>query len=204
MGGRSPRELETLFGRVAVDLGLVTFEQLGTCLTLQETEYVEGETRRERKPIGVLLMERGFLSYESFLKVVSEQDRRMNKPVRHTLMSRRDLLFGQLAVRQGIVTADQLNRALRKQASMVELDRPVKRLGQILTEMEFMRPDQVLAILDIQNKRVLFCRMCAAQINVVGAKPDQKLRCPECGGESYPIAGGENLDAGSTHYADEL
>lgn len=204
MGGGSPRELEALFGRVAVDLGLITPEQLSECLAMQHTEYVEGETRRQHKPIGVLLMERGYLSYESFLKVVAEQDRRMNKPVRHALLSRKDLLFGQLAVRQGFITGDQLHRALRKQATMVELGRPVKRLGQVLTEMEFLRPDQVLAILDIQNKRVMFCRMCAAQINVVGAKPDQKLKCPECGGESYPIAGGDNLDAGSTHYADEL
>ena len=58
---------ESLFGRIAVQAGLITQSQLEECLTLQKD-------RKLRVPIGKLLLEKGYLAEEEWKAVLQEQD----------------------------------------------------------------------------------------------------------------------------------
>lgn len=58
---------ESLFGRIAVQAGLITQFQLEECLALQKD-------RKLRVPIGKLLLEKGYLAEEEWKAVLQEQD----------------------------------------------------------------------------------------------------------------------------------
>lgn len=138
------------------------------------------------------------MNSDEFVAVIVEQHRRMGKPVRHSLLSRRDLLFGQIAVRQEFITMDQLNHTLWQQARMVEEGRPSRRLGLILLDMGWIDAAQVRKVLSIQNKRILVCRACGRRFNAVGAVDGKTYSCPKCSGKAEPEFNTEDLDTCDT------
>jgi len=58
------------FGEVALDLGLLTPEQLTDVVQIQHDEDVAGSPRR---PLGLICMQRGYLSFEQVVAVLARQ-----------------------------------------------------------------------------------------------------------------------------------
>ena len=177
-------------------LEIVTESQLRACVLLQEVDNPDAPG--PRRPLGIILMESGYMNSDEFVAVIVEQHRRMGKPVRHSLLSRRDLLFGQIAVRQEFITKEQLNQTLWKQARMVEEGHPSRRLGLILLDMGWIDPPQIRKVLLIQNKRILVCRACGHRFNAVGAVDGRLYSCSKCSGKAEPQFNLEDLDTGDT------
>ncbi|RMG14436.1 MAG: serine/threonine protein kinase [Planctomycetota bacterium] len=92
------------------------------------------------------------------------------------------VLFGQIAVSQGLVTPADLERALRLQEQLAAQNNPM-RIGEILVRARRLSPEQVRGVLEYQEKWIYKCAVCGRRFNVSVSQQDLSLRCAACGGE---------------------
>ena len=156
---------ELLFGRLALAEKLVTDEQLTECLGLQ-LRY--GEYGGKVPLLGELLTMKGYLSAEQVRAILEGQ------------RSRRDGLFGEIAMRWRLIDAGGLERALDIQRGMDAAGKPRAAVGEILVDLGLLRPSQVRVILGAQGKRIVGCPGCRAHFNVVRYRAGARLSCPRC------------------------
>lgn len=92
-----------------------------------------------------------------------------------------DRLFGQIAVKLGMLTQTEVNEALREQRLLQARGHRIK-LGRILLRRRQLKTAHIVKILDLQDKAALECRSCRA--NFLGLKfdPEHMPACPRCGG----------------------
>ncbi|HZE95749.1 MAG TPA: hypothetical protein VE981_01865, partial [Planctomycetota bacterium] len=115
-----------LIGQIAIDLHLVTREQLQ-----EVVDYQAGQV--QAKPIGTLLVQHGILTETQLATVLTEQKRRLQEPLPHSPNAAGAVAFGRLAVEGGHVKEVHVNEALRAQQDLA--DRGVRRrLGELLVE----------------------------------------------------------------------
>lgn len=156
-----------LIGQIALNLRMITQEQLQQCLDLQAGQA-------SPRPIGALLVQNGFLTEEQLAAAIGEQRRRLESPAPHGEIS-----FGRLLVQGGHATQERVNEALRAQQDLA--DRNIrKRLGEILVESGHLRFEVVPAILKVQGKVLMSCTFCGTHINVMQAI-SQGYPCRRCG-----------------------
>ena len=161
-----------LIGQIALDLRLITREQLQQCLDLQSGQA-------SPRPIGSLLVQAGFLTDEQLGAVVVEQRRRLADSAPYAPAKREEISFGRLLVQGGHVSQERVNEALRAQQDLA--DRKIrKRLGEILVEAGHLRFELVPAILRLQGKVLMSCTFCGTHINVIQAI-SENYPCRRCG-----------------------
>lgn len=161
-----------LVGQIALDLGLVTREQLQECIDLQAGQV-------QPKPIGALLIETGFLSEAQMASVIEEQRRRLEEQLPYAPVQRGTIAFGRLVVERGLTSQARVNEALRAQQDLA--DRGVrKRLGELLVEAGHLSPDAVPDILGAQGKVLMACTFCGAHLNVL-VSISEGYPCRKCG-----------------------
>ncbi|HOX05522.1 MAG TPA: protein kinase [Planctomycetota bacterium] len=156
---------ELLFGRLALAEKLVTDEQLTECLGLQ-IRY--GEYGGKVPLLGEMLIMKGYLSAEQVRAILDGQ------------RSRRDGLFGEIAMRWRLIDAAGLERALEAQRGMDAAGKPRAGLGEILVDLGLLRPSQVRVVLGAQGKRIVGCSGCKSHFNVVRFRAGVRLACPRC------------------------
>ncbi len=143
---------EILIGNIAVKLNLLTPQQLEECLN-------EQDKTKPRKPLGLIMIEKGYLTKEKLdelLKIQSETIERKSDEYQKSLQ---DNLFGRILIVKKLVSAEDVYDAVKVQATL--LQRGIrKRLGTILVEKGLLTESQVKEVLEIQNKKVLYCEKC--------------------------------------------
>jgi uncharacterized paraquat-inducible protein A len=88
------------------------------------------------------------------------------------------LLFGKLAVREGLLTQEEVNECLREQA------RPGERrtLGEIMVAHGSLTTAQVHKLLGKQQKRFMSCPSCKLSFTVLTLSQGIIVHCPRCKG----------------------
>lgn len=162
-------------GRKALEEGLVRPEQLLECLYDLADER---RSRRTPRPLGVLLLQRGFLRQPDLNRILAGR----LPASESTVLSFEDLELGKLVVALGYATREQVQEALKIQ----QAPGPPRRLGEILVERQVLTPAQVQRLLAYHDKAIYACAACGTRFNVLGAKPDASYACKKCGGTLEP------------------
>jgi hypothetical protein len=142
-----PSRSDLLLGQIAVEKGFINKQQLTECLKLQET-FEDTETP---KHLGLILLEKQYIDEEELELALEMQRHRLNENVDNTDLKLKDLLIGQIAVRQKLTTRNQVDECLREQAKIEELG-IFLRLGEILVKKGFISSDQLENILSYQKE----------------------------------------------------
>ncbi len=190
-----------LVGKLAVQKGLLTAAQLKDCLAEQAAHEKAGQKR----PLGIILVGRGFLKDEDLLELLEEQKRYLADQANYAHVRKEDFLFGQILIKQGVATSDEINQALRTQAEAAERGEvPVPRLGQILMEMGVSDEKKIKETLRLQYKTLYECPGCGLKYNLVQSAPDRQYRCRKCGALLSQKAAGSGVKADQSAYGMNL
>ncbi len=184
-----PLREELLLGKIAIEQGFLTKEQLDKAIVMQEKQVPS-------PPLGELLLDQGFLKREHLDAILEVQRARFQAKAEYSDARLENILFGRLVVHLGLVTEEQVNECLRIQAKVE--DEVEVRIGEILVKKGYMSREGVRKLLSIQNKKILHCRKCSDQVNVVGYRSDQTYTCPHCAGPLEAPATPDSLDARGT------
>ena len=90
--------------------------------------------------------------------------------------------FGQVLIQLGLLTPEQLTKALETQQERSRRG-DFARLGHILVELGFLTNEQVQEVLRAQEITILQCEACTSQFNVRGFNADLRYECPKCHGD---------------------
>lgn len=165
---------DILFGKIAINAGMVSSDAVEDCVRLQEQ-------MTEKKPLGMILIDKGFITEEQLTKIIEIQRKNLQERAIHSREKRDDGLFGKLVLRFNFATEEQINECIRIQAKL-ETDLFL-RLGEIMVKKGYMTNDQVRQILEFQRTKILTCPNCNTQYNVIMFTPGTKLKCYKCDGE---------------------
>ncbi|MBI4575368.1 MAG: SUMF1/EgtB/PvdO family nonheme iron enzyme [Planctomycetes bacterium] len=163
---------DIILGEIAVEQRLVDREMVDECVGLQE----RGPSDR---PLGAILVEKGYLSEAQLAHVLRLQKERLGQVDPLTRERVEDVIFGQLAVKREMLRLEDVHAALREQARLRAAGTR-RRLGQILVDRAVLTAAQVEELLEFQCKRILVCYQCHSQFTVQGQQPGQRLACPRC------------------------
>jgi len=134
-------EMDRYFGAIAVKNGLVTPAQIKKALKEQSIIFKKNQIV---KPIGDILIESGDLKIE-FRDALLRSQNRLD-------VKNRPYCFGEIAIKEGFVTKEQIDQALEKQYSIFQKDRVIQLLGDVLIEMGLMTRKQRNTVLIIQKQ----------------------------------------------------
>ena len=112
---------------------------------------------------------------------------------RFTLPTVRDRpapLFGRLAQKAELITADQLEEALRRQRRD---GRDALRLGEVLVGMKALSAGAVAELLAAQDVEILACLACGRRFNARRYREGPPPRCPGCDDPLTPAQKGEDV-----------
>ncbi len=166
----SPKEL--LFGRMAISRGLLTKEQLDECVRFQQE-------RAPNCPLGLVMIDKGFLTSEQLQELVTAQKEAFQGVDPQRLRKLEDAVFGQIVIKEGMASTEEVHQALRDQALEDEQGH-ARRLGEILVEKGLLLAEQVEEVLAIQRRRIVLCPSCGAQFNVEKLESGKKFMCGKC------------------------
>jgi hypothetical protein len=204
------RENEAFLAKLALEKGYITPEQLNECVRLQEEDKFKGDpnvTRGRRvptRPLGTVLVAKGYLTDERLLELYEEQQRRLESMREYRLIQQGEFLLGQLLVQHNKATQIQVNKCLEHQRRMAEMGTiPVPRLGEIMVDHGFVDGETVARMLELQNKRIMVCTGCRGRFNVVGVEPGRAYRCRKCGGTLVSSGSWESVKVDETAFGIE-
>lgn len=171
---------EILLGKLALKLSFVSASQLEDALRDQDF-YTPGT------PLGEILIDKGFISRDQLDRLLETQKKNLAKRDRYIKdSSRKDTLFGKIAIRLGFVDEHQLNWCLREQGKPPSQGGG-RRLGAYLVENEFMSHEQVQRILEEQQRGLCECPDCDRRYNIIGFTPDVVYKCKFCNVPLYRV-----------------
>lgn len=91
----------------------------------------------------------------------------------------REALFGKVLIRKGILSAEEVRKAIRAQHRFREQGENL-RLGEVLVKIGLLEPEQVRHLLALVGKRLMHCPRCGRNFNVKHGEPDHEVECPRC------------------------
>ena len=160
-----------LVGQIALAEGLLTPERLDECIRIQDSDS-------RGRALGAILVEKRYLSLDDLERVIGIQRTRFS---RISADSARGGLFGQIALRLGYVTREQLSECLREQEQGVAGGGSSSLLlGQILLRKNYLSSDRFLDILRRQRKEVARCPGCGAFYDVHDRSGGATFVCSKC------------------------
>ncbi len=161
-----------LLGRIAVEHGLLTEEQLQKCIEIQRSS---GNPTR----LGQVLLDLGYVNRHQLRFIEAKQGQRMEETDVFQNRPAREVLFGKLVVQLGYCREHHVNECLRESA-LREADGQEVRLGELMVARGYLSPYQLNAVLAEQNKKILYCTTCDKHFNVLGFRRGFRLRCLHC------------------------
>jgi serine/threonine protein kinase/Tfp pilus assembly protein PilF len=163
-----------LIGRIALERGLVSVDQLAECLSDQRAP--------DSAPLGSIMLRKGLIKQSDLDALIEEQKRRLADALELTDPKLEDALLGRLLIKQGLVKEAQLYECLRASAEIGEQGQKSPRLGELLVRKGFLSTDAVDRILLAPKKDSLVCGSCGAHHSALAAEPGKTYRCKQCGG----------------------
>lgn len=168
--------VDLLLGRIALARGILTRDQLREALAEQAAGVARG--RKVPRRLGVILVEKKFISDAQLHQLLDEQETRL---IQDSVRREEDMLLGEILVNKGWCTVAQVNEALDLQAEAIDrVDEKVPHLGDILLEKGYLGADRLRKALALQEARVLVCRICFKPWTVEKFDPSREYRCPHC------------------------
>jgi Zn finger protein HypA/HybF involved in hydrogenase expression len=165
-----PSDSDLLFGKLSVNMGFCTQEALEGCLLIQAAGP-------DRLPLGRVLINEGYITEEQHSAVLTAQRKNMNALDPLLMKQRESVLFGKLAVREGLLSAEQVNLCLAQQAT----DPSGRSLGEIMVSRKFLTSAQVQDLLASQQKKIMSCPGCKMSFTVFSISQGKKaVTCPRC------------------------
>jgi len=175
--------LDALLGNMAIRRGLMTAEQLRAALAEQGRDLRGGKAHP--RPLGIILVAKGYLTDEQLLSLLEEQK---SKTQEMETTKKQDSLLGRILVQKGQISAAQLNECLGIQASaMEEGEEDVPRLGALLIKKGYVTPSAIMHALAVQQKTIMFCESCNLRFNVQSYNPATPIHCPSCRSPLKPV-----------------
>ncbi|MBI4583427.1 MAG: hypothetical protein HY717_05325 [Planctomycetes bacterium] len=166
---------EHLFGRIAVLNGYLTPEQLQECLAVQKSM-----DPARRAPIGEILRSKGYLKGKHLSQILEIRKNKLRKLLRDAKeLIKTDKVFGQIALKKGMITLEQLESALLEQQRL-KLKNFQIRLGEVLVALKHLKVNEVFDILAEQNGRILICPSCDCHFTVLSYSPEKRYKCSQC------------------------
>jgi hypothetical protein len=159
-----------LVGQIALSEGLLTPDRLDECIRIQGSDA-------HGRALGEILVEKGYLTPDEMERVIGIQRTRFG---RVSADPERGGLFGQIALRLGYLTREQLSECLREQQQAGEQSGSSLMLGQILVRKNYLSSDRFLEILRRQKKEVARCSGCGAFYDVHDRPAGAKFVCSKC------------------------
>src|SRR6185295_2458984 len=148
---------------------------------------------------------RGLMKDEDLLALLEEQRRVLAERSNYTQVRKEDFLFGQILLKQGVATSEEINQALRIQAEAAERgEMTVPRLGQILIDMGVTEEKEIQKTLKLQYKTLYECPGCTLKYNLVEASGDKQYRCKKCDAILVPKPPGTGVKADESAYGMKL
>ncbi len=133
------------------------------------------------RPLGEILIERGDVRAVDLQRAMSAQRAQLETRDPKVGHSRRDMLFGEIAVAGGWIRAQDLHGALREKADHT---RDPRKLGEVLRDGGYIDDASLREILRAQDRRqvkkVLTCRECGTAHDGTSAVAGGKFRCKGC------------------------
>jgi protein-arginine kinase activator protein McsA len=183
-----PASGDLLFGKIALTEKFCTQAQIDECTRLQ----LQLQSPHQPAPrLGDLLLEKGYLTAEQHAKVLEIQQQNLDLVDPLVKKRKESVLFGKLAIKQGLVTPDEVNQCLRIQAEPGE----TRSLGEILVAKGFLTAIQVKEILNKQFKKLMSCPACKLSFTVLTLSEGKRIDCPKCKG---PLKEGKPTDSTRT------
>ena len=167
---------DILFGKIAVKAGMVSEGQIDECIKAQEE-------MQQRKPLGMILLERAFITEDQLQKIIEIQKTNLQEKAIHSRTKRDDGMFGRIVLKLGFATEEQVHDAVRIQAKIEE--DIFLRLGEIMVKKGYMTNDQVSAVLEYQRTKIVVCPECHTQFNVIMFTEGSELSCYKCGAKLH-------------------
>ena len=143
-----PSRSDLLLGQIALEKGFIDRPQLDECILLQE-KYENTETP---KHLGLILLEKEYLDEEELELTLEIQRSKLNAAVDKSDLKLKDLLIGQIAIAQRLITRGQIDECLREQAKIEDLG-IFLRLGEIMVKKGYLSDDKLDQILQYQKER---------------------------------------------------
>lgn len=121
----------SLFGRMAMETGLVTYEDIVECIEEQERVRNEGGTPLK---LGELLIEKGILDKDQVEMILKQQ-------------ANPSSLMGRQLLESKLVTREQLKECLDEQIHFHRLGQTPPRLGELLVKKGYVTDAQIKSLL---------------------------------------------------------
>ena len=179
-----PSDTDLLFGKIVITRGFCTQKQVDHCVAVQAA-------RKDGTPLGRILVDEGHITEEQHSEVLTIQRDNMRAVDPLLKKQREAVLFGKLAVREGLITESEANECLRDQAAEGER----RSLGEIMVSKGCLTADQVKDLLAKQQKRIMSCSVCRLSFTVLSISRDKKIECPRC---KRPLVEGKPTDSTRT------
>jgi uncharacterized CHY-type Zn-finger protein len=177
-----PSDSDLLFGKLAVSMGFCTQEGIEACLLVQAASA-------DRLPLGRVLINEGHITETQHSQILVAQRKNMSVIDPVLKRQRESILFGKLAVREGLLTAAQVNECLQQQATMGD----TRSLGEIMVSKSMLTFKQVQDLLSRQQKKIMVCAACKMSFTVMSISQGKKVvSCPRCKG---PLTEGKAGDS---------
>jgi serine/threonine protein kinase/TolA-binding protein len=166
-----------LLGRIAIERGFITPEQLRICV---QEQALATEAGADPRSLGVLLVEKGFLSESQLETLLEDQKARFQKPGPNQRSRQEDALFGKLIAQNNLASPRQINECLRLQAEAEERGESPPRLGELLVQKGYVSQEAITKLLALQQKVILTCLRCNVKYNVSAYAEGREYRCKKC------------------------
>lgn len=166
-----PQE-DNLFGRIALKQGYATPDQIEECVGVQD----QSPTSRL---LGAILVERGYMTHEQLRKVMILQKQAMSTPAKDEIERQADVSFGYIAVQCGYVTSEQVYECVHEQVQLARKGLYF-RLGEVFITRQYMTPEDVSRVLELQQDYMIVCDGCGTRYNALRYEPGETIDCSNC------------------------
>jgi tetratricopeptide (TPR) repeat protein/predicted Ser/Thr protein kinase len=178
---------ETIVGKVCVERGWVSRDQLVDCLRNVATTMDTPTTDSSKSRLSDMLISRGLVTPEQMNALREEVSRILASDSAFTVVRRDDTALGQILVNAGNCTKEQVIEALSIQQHLADKGGLAPRLGEILMQKGHVSFGAIEQALESQNgKTVLACASCRSQYSVLDFNPKKKYLCKKCSGSLLP------------------
>src|SRR5579862_8239784 len=162
-----------LIGRIALERGLISVDQLAECLNDQKAASAS--------TLGAVMLRKGLIKPRDLETLLEEQKKRLANALDLSDPKLEDALLGRLLIKQGLVKEAQLYECLRASAELGERGEKPPRLGELLVRKGYLTTDAVDRILPAARKDRYLCPKCGTQFSSLGADESRFPTCKQCG-----------------------
>lgn len=162
-----------LIGRIALERGLLSVDQLAECLNDQKA--ASGGS------LGTIMLRKGLIKQRDLDVLLEEQKRRLADALDLSDPKLEDALLGRLLIKQGLVKEAQLYECLRASAELGEKGEKAPRLGELLVRKGYLTTDAVDRVLPSVKKDRYHCPRCGTHFSSLGGDDGRFPICKQCG-----------------------